>query len=261
MSRQAEITDHLEQELARDPIKGPAAGSLLLHAGLVAGFLVYGVLGGLFHANTWGGAGLGGAMQVSLVSNALPLPADHPPNQNVLATDTPSEAPTAPTPKAKQAEDDTAIPISGKQKQQKEHETTQRSTVKQPPVPTNRANYGEQAGSSMPRTSQGAGGPAAVSDAGFGTMFGWYVQGINRKMSANWYRSLVDTRTPRGARSFIDFTIYRDGSVGNVRLERGSGSPTLDASCMRAAQRVDTFGALPAQYHSSSLQVSFYCEY
>lgn len=261
MSPRAEISDHLEQELTPEPIKGPAAGSLLLHVGLLAAFLTYGVLGGLFHHNTWGGAGLGGAMQVNMVSNALPLPADHPPNQNVLATDKPSEAPSVPTPKAKQAEDESAIPIAGKQKQPKERETTQHSTVKTPPVPTNRANYGEQAGSSMPRTSQGAGGPAAVSDAGFGSMFAWYVQGINRKMSANWYRSLVDTRTPRGARAYIDFTIYRDGSVGSVRLEKTSGSPTLDASCMRAAQRVDTFGALPAQYHSSSLQVGFYCEY
>lgn len=260
MSRTPLITDHLEQELTAEPIKGSAVGSIVLHAGLLASFLVYGVLTGLFHGNTWGGSGLGGAMQVSMTT-ALPLPSTHPPNENVLSTETPSEAPTAPAPMTKQAEDDTAIPISGKQKP-KERETQQRSIVKpQQPVQTNRADYGEQAGSSMPRATQGSGGPASVNDAGFGSMFGWYVQGINRKMSANWLRSLVDTHTPRGARAYIDFTIYRDGSAGNVRLERSSGSSTLDSSCMRAAQRVDTFGALPSQYRSSSLQVAFYCEY
>lgn len=260
MSRRVEITDHLEQELAPEPIKGPAAGSLVLHAGLLAAFLVYGVIGGFFRHNTWGGAGLGGATQVSLVSNALPLPSDQPPNQNVLATETPSQAPAPPTPKAKQTEDETAIPIAGKQKQ-KEHETAQRSLVKQPPVPTNRANYGEQAGSSMPHTSQSTGGPAAVSDASFGSMFGWYVNQIDRKMDSNGYRAMADPRTPKGARAYIEFTIYRDGSHGNVTLDRSSNSPTWDNACVRAAQRVDTFGPLPPQYRASALQVSFYCEY
>jgi periplasmic protein TonB len=260
MSRQPQIADHLEQELTPEPIKGPAAGSLLLHAGLLASFLIYGAISGFFRANTWGGAGLGGATQVSLVSNALPLPSDHPPNQNVLATDTPSEAPTMPTPKAKQAEDETAIPIAGKQKQ-KEHESAQRSIVKQPPMPTNRANYGEQAGSSMPHSSQGVGGPATVNDAGFGSMFSWYVNQINRKMDANGYRAMADPRTPKGARAFIVFTIYRDGSHSNVTLDHSSNSSSWDSACVRAAQRVDTFGPLPPQYRGSALQVSFYCEY
>lgn len=260
MSRTPPITDHLELELTQEPIRGAATGSILLHVGLLAGFLVYGVLSGLFHGNTWGGAGMGGAMQVNLVSNTLPLPSDQPPNQNVLSTETPSQAPSVPTPKTKQAEDDTAIPISGKQKQ-KEHETTQRSTVKQPPVPTNRANYGEQSGSSMPRTAQSTGGPATVSDASFGSMFGWYVQQINRKMDSNGFRSMADPRTPKGARSYIEFTIYRDGSHSNVTLDRTSNSSSWDSACVRAAQRVDTFGPLPAQYRNSALQVSFYCEY
>ncbi|HWT66871.1 MAG TPA: TonB family protein [Terracidiphilus sp.] len=260
MSRPPQIADHLEQELTPEPIKGPMTGSLVLHVSLLAAFLVYGVLGGLFRHNTWGGAGLGGATQVNLVSNALPLPTDHPPNQNVLATDTPSEAPTTPTAKTRQAEDETAIPIAGKQKQ-KERETTQRSVVKQEPVPTNRANYGEQAGSSMPHTSQGVGGPATVSDASFGTMFGWYVSQIQRKMDANSYRSLADPRTPKGAKVYIEFVIYRDGSHSDVKLDRSSGSSTWDSACMRAAQRVDTFGPLPSQYRSSSIPVSYYCEY
>ena len=180
----------------------------------------------------------------------------------MLATEKPSEAPAPPEPKAKQAEDDTAIPIQGKPKKPEQKETP-KTPPKQEPVPQNRAQYGEQAGSVMPRaTAQGAAtGPTAVTDANFGSLFGWYVDNINRKMDANGYRSLADPHTPRGTRAYISFMIARDGSVSQVRLDRTSGSSSWDTTCVRAAQRVDTFGPLPAQYRGNSLMVSFYCEY
>jgi protein TonB len=265
MSSLLEGTEHLEQELTPEPLMGPATGSVMLHVSLVAGIILYGILGGFFHHSLWGGPGMGGAVQVHLVSNALPLPSNQPVNQNVLSTETPSQAPAPPTPKAKQEVDETAIPIQGKQPKKPERETAQRTPPKvQQPVEDNKANYGEQAGSSMPHASQTqnfTAGPTSVNNGDFGSRFGWYVDGINRKMGSNWYKSLVDQRTPRGARAYIDFMINRDGSVGDVRLERTSGSPTLDNSCMRAAQRVDTFGALPTGYNQSTLLVSYYCEY
>jgi protein TonB len=262
MSVLLEKTEHLELELTPEPVMAPAAGSVALHLALVAAIVLYGILGGFFHHNMWGSPGMGGAIQVNLVSSALPLPSNQPVNQNVLSTETPSQAPAPPEPKAKQAEDETAIPISGKQKKP-EHETAPKTTVKQPPQPTNRANYGEQSGSNLPRAAQPSltTGPTTVNNGDFGSRFGWYVDGISRKMSANWYKSLVDSATPRGARAYIDFMISRDGSVGNVRLDRSSGSGTLDNSCMNAARRVDTFGALPAGYNQSTLLVSYYCEY
>jgi protein TonB len=263
MSVLLEGTKHLEDELTPDPVMAPATGSIVLHLGLAASIVLYGVLGGFFHHNMWGSPGMGGAIQVNLVSSALPLPSNQPVNQNVLSTETPSQAPAPPAPKVKQAEDETAIPISGKQKKP-EHETAPKTPVKQQqPPPTNRANYGEQAGSSMPRATQQnlTTGPTSVSNGDFGSRFGWYVDGISRKMSTNWYKALVDQNTPRGARGFIEFTISKDGSVSNVKLDRSSGSPTLDSSCMRAAQRVDTFGPLPAGYNQSTLLVSYYCEY
>src|SRR5262249_11949736 len=104
-------------------------------------------------------------------------------------------------------------------------------------------------------------GPTTVNNGDFGSRFGWYVEGISRKMSQNWYKALVDQSTARGARAYIDFTIARDGTPSTVRLEKSSGSPTLDSSCTRAAQGVDTFGSLPAGYNQSTLLVSYYCEY
>ena len=78
MSVLLEGTEQLEQELTPEPVMAPATGSVLLHLGIVAGIVLYGVLGGFFHHNMWGGPGMGGAVQVNLVSNALPLPSNQP---------------------------------------------------------------------------------------------------------------------------------------------------------------------------------------
>ena len=76
MSSVLEGSEHLERELTPEPIAGPAAGSLVLHVVLAACLVYYGWVLGLFHHNLWGNPGAGGAMQVSLVSSALPLPAE-----------------------------------------------------------------------------------------------------------------------------------------------------------------------------------------
>ena len=264
MSSLLEGSEQLEQELTPEPWKRPAAGSVALHLGLVTAIIAYGILGGFFKHSLWGVPGQGAAIEVNLVSSAIPLPTSQPVNKNVLATETPSEAPAPPETKSRQKVDEEAIPISGRQKKKQEKTTRRIPPQKQEQVQTNRARYGEQAGTSMPRSAASQGfssGPTTVANADFGNLFGYYVEQINRKMSQNSFRSMVDPQTPRGAKAYIYFKIYRDGSVGDVQLEQTSGSSTLDTACVRAAQRVDTFGTLPSGYRGSYLQVSFYCEY
>jgi periplasmic protein TonB len=262
MSEILEGGEHLERGLAPEPIAIPAAGSIVLHLVLAALVVYYAWILGLFHHNLWGNQGLGGAMQVNLVSSSLPLPAEQV-NQNVLATETPSQAPAAPTAKEQKQVDETAIPILGK-KVKPRKETTQKTQQHQPQTQQNRAAYGEQAGTVMPRATTpqiGSNGPVNVGDNDFASRFGWYVDQINRKMANSWYKQEVDPRTPHGARVYLVFTIARDGAPSDVQLDRSSGSPTLDRSCMRGVQRVDTFGPLPTAYNQNSLKVSYYCEY
>lgn len=251
--------DPLEREWAAEPIKGPAAGAIGLHLAVAAFLIGYGWMLGFFHHQDWGNPGAGGSMQVSLTS-AIPLPADEL-NQNVLATETPSQAPAAPNPQEEHRVDETAIPIAGKHV--KPQPQTMRKTQKNQPQPRkNAAQYGEQAGSSMPHEMQpGTIGQTAVGDASFASLYGWYVDQINRKMSQSWNKYDVDPRTPKGARVYVDFTIHRDGSVSNLRLEQTSGSRSLDISCERGVQRVDTFGNLPSTYRQNTLNVEYYCEY
>ena len=265
MSELLEGDERLERELTGEPFKAPAAGSVLLHIGLAGAIVAYYVIGGFFHSNIWGGSNTGGAIRVQ-VTSSIPLPSDQPPNQNVLATEKPSPAPAPPAPaKAAPVIDEKAIPIQGKQAKEKPKPTPVPPQKVQQPVPQNKAQYGEQAANNIPRAVQGVStpGPTSITQGDFGTRFPWYVDAINRKMQQNWYKGEVDPRTPKGSRVFLDFTIHRDGSVAasDVKVERSSGSSTLDRSCMRAVQRVDTFGALPGGYSGNALNVSYYCEY
>ena len=254
----------VERQLMGEPMAGAAAGSLVLHAALIGLLIYYGWILGLFHHNLWGGQGAGGAMQVSLVSNAIPLPSTQPLNKNVLTTETPSQAPAMASPKETQKVDETAIPIPGKTVKPQKQTAPKVQQHQPPPKEDNLAHYGEQTGTSIPRVMQQqnfTSGQTSVSDVNFGSMFGWYVGQIDRKMDSNAYRAMADPHTPKGARVFIDFQINRDGSHGPVKLDQSSGSPTWDNVCVRAAQRVDTFGPLPGQYTKSSLMVQYYCEY
>lgn len=263
MERLLEGDEQLDRELAPERVFAPAMGSLLLHGGLIIAAALYIFVAGLFHPNIWGGPGMGGVMKANIVDSPLPLPTHDQPNQNVLATETPSKAPELPNLKTKQIEDLKAIPIPGRKvKPQKE---TQRKTPQHQPTPEqkNVARYGEQSGSVMQRSmpQQGTNGQTSVQNGNFGTMFPWYVQQINNRMAQNWYKSEVNSATPAGSRVYLTFTINRDGSASDGQIAQPSGSSTLDYSCLHALQRVQSFPPLPQGYNQSTLRVSYYCEY
>jgi protein TonB len=263
-----EGADQLEREIgpSSDPIAGPAAGSLLLHGALFGGLLFYGILNGFFHHNPWGNPGAGSAIQVTLVSNALPLPADQQ-NQNVLSTETPSQAPAEPTPKAKEAVDETAIPIAGKElKPQKQAKNVPKTQPHQPPPKQDyRAQFGEQSGSLMARSTMAqtsaADTPVTIANGDFGSRFPYYVNGIKVKVKQNWDAAQVDSRTPKGAVAEVYFRLNRQGVPSSFRVSTPSGSSTLDRSCLLATERVDTFGVLPPQSNDQYLDVTYDCTY
>jgi protein TonB len=263
MSVLLEGDERLERELTGEPVALSVTLSLLLHLGLAGAIVAYYIVGGFFHANTWGGNTSGGVIHANIVSSAIPLPSDQPPNQNVLSTETPSPAPAPPTPKAAPKIDEQAIPIVGKKKQKPQ--PLPRHEQKAPQVqPRNTAQYGEQAANNLPRAIQGQtniNGPVSVNEGDFGTRFAWYIGQIQRKMQDNSNMGVVDPRTPKGARAYILFTIHRDGTLSNIQMDRTSGSPTLDRECLRAAQRIDRFDPLPPAYSGNTLLTTYYCEY
>jgi periplasmic protein TonB len=238
---------------------------------LVVGLLVgYGYVHNMLHGSDWGGNFTNeGAIQATLVSNAsLPLPNEHPPTDNVLATETPSEAPALEEQKQQPLPLPDAIPIPEKETvKPKEKEKPKPPAPPQhqpPPKPQNKANYGQAAPPNIPRSAANntaSNSPVAVTGGDFGARFGWYVDVIKRKVAGVWYLREVDPSTPAGATVYIQFTVSRDGTPGNVAIATPSSSPTLNYSCLHAVQRVDTFGPLPSGYNESSLNVLYHCTY
>jgi periplasmic protein TonB len=255
----------LERAMKPDPIAAPATGSIVLHALLFGAILFWGFFNGFLHHNLWGNPGPGSAIQVSLDSASIPLPSDQPKNDNVLPTDKPSPAPAPPQPKVKEAVDQTAIPILGKEKKPEKQKQVKAPKVPPPPVPNNRVQYGEQTGSKLARSTFAqtatVSQPVSVTNGDFGSRFPWYVNGIKVKVGQNWDRKQVDTRTPSGADVQIYFKVNRQGVPSNFRVNTPSGSPTLDRSCLLATQRVDTFGDLPRESNDQWLDVTYDCTY
>jgi periplasmic protein TonB len=262
MSNLLDDGNDLEQELTGESLGKPATGSVLLHVGLAAFVVAWGLISGFFHSTNWGDQSNGGAISVNITAS-IPIPSTQPPNDNVLATDHPSPAPAPPAPKTETHVDEKAIPILGKPVKQQEKPEHKTPPVKQEQKPVNRAQYGEQAANNLPRaiTARNNPGPTSIQQGNFGSLYGWYVNQINNKMAQTWNKFEVNPATPKGSRVFLTFTINRDGSPSNVRLDRSSGSPTLDRSCINAVNRVDSFGPLPNGYNAGSLNVSYYCEY
>lgn len=256
-------------DASRERLGAPFAKSMLLHLLIAASFIGYAYMHNFFHGHEWGSNSLEqGAIQATLVSSAaLPLPQDHPPTDNVLATENPSPAPEIPLQKAEPVPLPEAIPIPQKQPPVKEnakpHVQPPPPRPEAPQKPQNKAVYGEAAPTNMPRATVNAPNANNPVTAGgdFGSLFPWYVDVIKRKVAQNWYTQEVQPGTAAGASVTVAFDVARDGSVSGVRVFAPSNVASLDSSCLRAVQRVDTFGPLPSAYTQSSLHVTYFCTY
>ncbi|PSH03296.1 MAG: hypothetical protein CXZ00_12900 [Acidobacteria bacterium] len=243
---------------------------------------------------SWGSNGdgglSGGAMSARLVGG-IPLP----PNPrakpgNVLANDSKGLSQSLPAPKAKETrEDDSAIAIPDKnarKKGAKEKATViatsrenSRHLSKQQGVTTATRERSREVANVENVVPFGAGGPVAGpytmfqsgSTAGgmqfgeggtgtFGTRFGWYADGVARKVRQYW-QSEVNPNISSAKRVYIVFDISRDGRPSHIRVEQSSGIPSLDISAVRTLQRIDTFGALPQEYRGNSISVEFWFDY
>jgi len=274
------VPSHIQFDSDTDSIGKFTAGSAALHFALAASFVIYAFIQGHLRHDSWGANTTQGAIQATLVSNApIPLPQEQPPTESVLATQTPSPAPAPAEPQAKAAQqpEPDAIPIPVKEQPKpapprkvahpepmpKQHQPSDSRANRYPSPVQNRANYGE-ATPNMARslnTNQGPNNPVNIKGGDFGSQFPYYVEVIKRTVARNWYQQEVQPGTPAGARVFLNFSVARDGSPSNVRVQTSSGSPSLDTSCLRAVQRVDSFGPLPSGYNQSSISVEYYCEY
>jgi len=243
------------------------AWSAGLHLGLTVLLLIYSAIFYRTSGDTWGSGGGGEAIGATLVST-VPLPANPAQTQNVLANE--SKGLTQSQPKIQEKEPD-AIEIQGKNAKVKPKPKKQETASKEKPQPepeaeTNQVAFGEGGPVSGPYgtfSAAGAKGGFGITGGGgdFGTKYAWYVHVIQQKVSENWLKYEVDPRITTAQRVYITFDVARDGHPTNVQVEQSSGVPSLDISAVRALQRIDTFGPLPADYSGSKISVEYWFDY
>lgn len=242
------------------------AWSAGFHVGVTALALIYSAF--FYHTSgaTWGSGGGGDAIGATLVSS-VPLPVNPAQAQNVLANE--SKGVTQSQPKIEEKAPD-AIDLQGKNakiKPKKKQETiTKEKSQAQPEPETNQVAFGEGGPVSGPYgafSAAGAKGGFGITGSGgdFGTKYAWYVRVIQQKVSDNWLRYEVDPGIKSAQRVYITFDVARDGHPGNVQVEQSSGVPSLDISAVRALQRIDTFGPLPADYAGNKISVEYWFDY
>lgn len=259
MATSATIFDH------EDSWRKPITVSAVLHILFFAGVIVSGAISGSSGDN-WGGATAGdSAMNATLVSSAIPLPANNANKENVLANESKGLAGSVPREKEPEPE---AIPLPNrttKLKPEKLPRTPTVEKVRPPEKPTNVVPFGQggpvSGAYTMFKSDTGSGGLAFGPSGSFGSRYSWYVDAVRRKISENWLKYEVDPSIGSASRVYITFDIQRSGQPANIQISQGSGVPSLDMSARRALQRIDTFGPLPPDYPGSRVSVEFYFDY
>jgi protein TonB len=256
-----------------EKINGYVAASTIFHVAVFAVVIFYPSLFPMRGDSNWGSPAAGdGGINARIVDSipGVPLPAPPVVREEAAANESSSLNPSEPTPPPPPPPDD-AIPVPDPKAPAKKTATPRpaktppsTSKTKAPPEePTNAVpGQGGQPNLEYGQFSTGAGSAGSmVGDGTFGDRYGWYVDALNRRISQNWLRSLVDNRVSKAPRVYLSFTIARDGTISNVEIKQSSGIPTLDRSAHRAILASNPLAPLPSDYRGSSVTVSFYFEF
>jgi TonB family protein len=238
----------------------------VLHAGLALAILLS--LWLQRPGDAWGGVGGGSdsSVKVSLVTSAgIPMPTPTTPAVSDVVDPTKGlnkEEPKPPEPKTEaknipKFEKEKPLPVSKPSK-------VIENKIK---PPDNATNYGKGGGqlnvpTGYSQTPGAASAGLAVQGQGgsdFAARYAWYVEAVKRLISQNWQQNTIDSqvRAARQAHATVNFTIMRDGTVRNIRMEKSSGNASFDTSAQRALLSIDKFQSLPPGYSGQYVDVTF----
>jgi TonB family protein len=235
--------------------------SLLLH-----GLLLGGLAAWAWYLNrnlfTMGdpNAKLGGAVGVNVVET-IPIPQPPAPERKV-ARDTENEVPDKPEPKKVERRDDDGIALLKKKKKTPEKKIDLAKLADKRLLPEEKlpnrlsSNMGSKARSEMYRV-QGMGSVGVGDNSPFGAGLGWYATLLQKKLGEKWSAEEVPRLSTYG-RTVVNFTIFRNGNVGNGKVIQSSGNPAADRAALRAVEAINPFVALPPQFPRDAAFVEFY---
>ena len=251
----------------------------ILHGGLI----VLIALSAYFHwnGNRWAGPGGGSenVTPVKLVGNSgMPLPT--PPSLNESNVVDPSKSlwkndikPEPPQPKKEEI-------VPPDLKNVEEFKTLEKNNKKPPPPKKeNKAFQPKQPNppNAVPgpnlgamKVPTGAGtqpgssstpGMAIKAEGGgdFASRYGWYIEAVKRRIQTNWLQNTIDpgVRAAHVAHAVVEFTIYKDGTVKDIRISQTSGNLSMDNSGLRAIMSSNPMPGLPPDYTGSNVRVIF----
>src|SRR5688572_9047876 len=252
-------------EVLNDKLGRFIATSAVLHVALV-GVVVFGPA--LFPeqpAESWG-SNTGTGVKVGSTRTLPGIPLPTPPSVSETAkgndSDTLNPAELAPKPVEKVPEPAAVkVPSGTKKPEPKNTGPTKVARGKPEPdqPPPSNAVPGQATGQvALPYgAAAGAGGEVAFGDENFGTRFPHYVSNLKRAIHEQWQRP---PNLPHGTKVYVVFTIPKQGGrVGDVEIEKSSGSVPMDNSARRAVMAA-SMPSLPREYSGSSIDVRFYFE-
>jgi len=251
----------------------------ILHGGLIVllGLSAY------FHwqGSRWAGPGGGNeGVEVKLVGNTgFPMPKTASVNESNVVD--PSKSlwknevkPEPPQPKKEEVEppDLKKVPdfkTLEKNRRQPPPPRVEKNKAFQPKIPNpDNAIPGRNMGAASLPTGAGSNpgsstspGLAIKAEGGgdFASRYGWYIEAVKRKIQSNWLQNTIDpgVRAARSAHAVVQFTISKDGTVKDIRVQRTSGNMSMDNSGLRAIMQSNPMPALPPDYSGSYVQVLF----
>jgi len=250
----------------------------ILHGGLI----VLLALSAYFHweGNRWSAPGGGNeGTKVSLVSPAgLPMPKTPSLNESNVVDPSKSLWKNDVKPEPPQPKKEEIVPPD--LKKVPDFKTLEKFNKKPPPPPKqNKAfepkipnptnavpgrNLGAAdlpTGTGSTPASAGSPGIAIKPEGGgdFASRYGWYIDAVKRKVQSNWLQNTIDpgVRAARSAHAVVEFTIYKDGSVKDIRVTQTSGNMSMDNSGLRAIMSSNPMPGLPPDYSGSTVRVVF----
>lgn len=239
--------------------------SVILHA-LLIGLMVASALL-KFPGNQWAGAGGGGDnVKVNLVGSAgIPMPKEPQPTESNVVDpsktlhkeeEKPKPPPEPPTPAQKipQFEKNKPLPPAHKSKVfEKKTPEPDNAVPGHGGVPNLPTGVGSTPGSSPGLAIRGEGG------GDFASRYGWYIEAVKRRIQQNWLQNTIDpnVRAARMAKTTMEFTIARDGTIKDIKLTTSSGNLSMDNSAQRALLGSNPLPALPSDYTGSYVRVTF----
>lgn len=237
----------------------------ILHAALI--LLL--TLSAYFHwarGNQWAGAGGGGDnIKVNLVgSSGIPMPKEKAVTESEVVD--PTKSLNKPEEKPKPPEPPTPAEKIPEFKKEKPLPPSHKSKVFENKIPDKpNAVPGHGGVPDIPTgvtSNPGSSSGVAVKGEGggdFASRYGYYIEAVKRRIQSNWHQDMIDqpVRQAHTAHAIVQFTIYKDGTVKDIRISQTSGNLSMDNSGLRALMDCNPMPALPPSYQGSYVTVLF----